>query len=124
MLKLSEKNEMKMIEKAIKDVLKEEGIDLSKIDITFNIGKYDTSKPNTIGCFREQINWYVYSTDDRLNITVNGPVSLNTAIAKCIRLLPIRIEKKDEYHYEKEDLEAMMRPYSSAQEAISNAKKK
>lgn len=117
-------SEILIIKNAINEVLSSEGIDLSSIGYQLLIGEYNPGQPNVIGCFKENDSWYYYVTDDRLQVRVNGPVSLQTAISACIRDLPIKLDVKKNYRYDKDDLDAMFTSYTSKEEAISNSANK
>lgn len=123
-MKEESESEIQLIKNAVNEVLSSEGIDLSNKNCQLMIGEYHPGQPNVIGCFKENDLWYYYVTDDRLQVRVNGPVSLQTAISACIRDLPIKREVKKNYRYDKEDLEAMFTPYTSKEEAIKNASQK
>ena len=116
----SSESEILIIKNTINEVLSSEGIDLSNIGCQLLIGEYNPGQPNVIGCFKENNSWYYYVTDDRLQVRVNGPVSLQTAISACIRDLPIKMDVKKNYRYDKEDLDAMFTSYTSREEAILN----
>lgn len=90
----NEKQEIEFINNIIISEIQNSNLDLAKIELNLVIGKYEISKPGTVGCFKEDDKWYVYDTDDRMNLHVNGPVSLQTVIAVCVRSLPLDLETK------------------------------
>ena len=116
-----EKKEIEYIKKEIESVIISNNIDMSRVWINFEIGIY-RGGPDIVGCFKEKDSWYVYCTDERLNMRVSGPVSLESVITFCVRSLPLDVDTKRKYTFNYDDIRAICKSYRSKEEAVNGGK--
>ena len=117
--------EIKKIKDSMKKVMETENIDPNSINCIYRIGEYDNKTPGVIGCFKYKNRWFFYQTDDRLYMSVNGPVSFDSIRLRMIQSLPLSKEQMKKYdNYADDELEAMFTSYNSYQDAINNYHRK
>ena len=68
------------------------------------------NKPGAIGCYNKNGKWYIYYTDDRFNVLVNGPFSKGGIITALATMLFIPSDIND-YRFTDEERDIFLQGF-------------